>query len=390
MILNNLHIVGNDDNRKSITIKNSLIQKICNENGIKTGEEKIINFENAIIFPGLINSHDHLEFSLFPALGNKTYKNYIDWGEDIHKVNKKQIDSILNIPVELRYQWGIYKNILSGVTTVIQHGKILNVKQKGIIDVYNGGKIFHSVELEKYWRFRINLPGFEQLVVHIAEGTDDFSKKEIKTILGWNFFKKKIVGIHAVALQKEDAKNFEAIVWCPVSNYFLYNATAEIDKFKDETKILFGTDSSASADGNIWEHLRFARNLKLINDEDLFSSLTTIPGKVWNLRSPGIIKENYLADLVVAENKTENRWDSFFSINPGDIIMILKKGEIILWDESVKKQLNLPDKKIKLSTKIILPDGKIKYVDGNLKELVNSIHKYNTDVLFPLKSESPE
>ena len=173
MILNNLHIVGNDDNRKSITIKNSLIQKICNENGIKTGEEKIINFENAIIFPGLINSHDHLEFSLFPALGNKTYKNYIDWGEDIHKVNKKQIDSILNIPVELRYQWGIYKNILSGVTTVIQHGKILNDKQKGIIDVYNGGKIFHSVELEKYWRFRINHQFLRQCEQQVVQNRAD-------------------------------------------------------------------------------------------------------------------------------------------------------------------------------------------------------------------------
>lgn len=390
MILNNPYIIGNGDERKSITINDSIIKKICNETEVKTNKEKIIDFENAIVFPGLINSHDHLEFNLFPSLGNKTYNNYIEWGKDIHIVNKAKIESILQIPIQLRYKWGIYKNLFSGVTTVIQHGKILTDKQNEIIDVYNGGKIFHSVKFEKYWRFRINLPGYEQLAVHIGEGNDDTSKNEIKTLIRWNFFKKKIIGIHAIALQKEDAKNFDAIVWCPVSNYFLYNTTAKIDNLKNKTKILFGTDSTVSANGNIWDHLRFARKLKLLNDKDLFGSLTTVPGKVWNLKSLGAIKENYLADLVVAKNKSKDSWDSFFSINPEDIILILKKGEIVLWDESIKNQLNFSDKEIKLFTKIIQPDDKIKYVLGNLKGLINSIHRYNTEVLFPIKTESPE
>ena len=382
MILNNLYLIGNGDEKKSITINNSIIQSICRENKVKTNNEKTIDFDNAIVFPGLINSHDHLGFNLFPSLAGKTYNNYIEWGEDIHRVNKKQIDSILQIPIQLRYKWGIYKNLISGVTAVLQHGRILNDDQKEIIDVYNGGKIFHSVRLEKYLKLRINLPGFEQIVIHAGEGVDNSSVKEIKTLIKWNLFKKELIGVHAVALKKEDAANFKAIVWCPVSNYFLFNKTAAIDELKNETKILFGTDSAVSAEGNIWEHLRFARKLKLLEDKELFNSLTSAPAEVWDLKSFGEVKENFSADLVVAKNKFNNGLESFFSLNPEDIIMILKKGKIVLWDESIKDQLNFSGDELKLFTSIILSGGK-KYISGDLKNLVNSIHQYNNEIKFP-------
>ena len=42
----------------------------------KSGDP-VIKFHNAIVFPGLINSHEHLDFNLFPQLGNKVYKNYV-------------------------------------------------------------------------------------------------------------------------------------------------------------------------------------------------------------------------------------------------------------------------------------------------------------------------
>ena len=390
MILNNLYITGNGNERKSITINNSVIQNICDENEIKIHNENVIDFDNAIVFPGIINSHDHLEFNLFPSLGNKIYNNYIEWGEDIHKVNKDQIEAILHIPIQLRYKWGIYKNLFSGITTVFQHGKILNYNQKEIIDVYNGGKIFHSVRLEKYWKLLINLPGFERAVIHIGEGNDNSSQEEIKTLIKWNYFKKKIIGIHAIALGKEDANNFEAIIWCPVSNYFLFDKTANVNELKKETKILFGTDSTVSANGNIWDHLRFARKLNLIDDKDLFGSLTATPAGVWNLELLGKIKENYSADLVVAENKLSSTWDSFFSLNPQDIILILKQGKIVLWDKSIKDQLNFPDNEMKLFTKIVLPGGRIKYLLGNLKGLINSIQRYNTNILFPFKIENQD
>ncbi len=265
---------------------------------------------------------------------------------------------------------GHLQKSFSGVTTVFHHGDIFKDYDNEIIDIFTGGKIFHSVKLEKYWKLRINLPGLYPIIIHIGEGKDNSSKEEIKTLIKWNFLKKKIIGIHAIALQKENTKYFRAIVWCPVSNYFLFDKTADIKELNGETKIIFGTDSTVSAEGNIWEHLRFARKLKMLNDKNLFNSLTITPAEVWSLKSLGAIKENYIADLVVAKNKFNVNWDSFYSINPEDIILILKNGKIVFWDEEIKSQLNFLNSKSKLFSKIIL-SGKIKYVLGNLKELIN-------------------
>ncbi len=114
MILNNIYITGEVYGKKSIIINKTGIQNICNENEIKNQSDTIINFENVIAFPGLINTHDHLDFNLFPPLGKRIYKNYMEWGKDIHKVNKDQIESILKIPFQRRYKWGIYKNLFPG------------------------------------------------------------------------------------------------------------------------------------------------------------------------------------------------------------------------------------------------------------------------------------
>src|SRR5690242_9639325 len=123
MRLCNLHMIETDglqhiqmakDKIKAITGDEKTLQNIPNELRIE--------FENAIAFPGLINSHDHLDFNLFPKLGNRIYNNYSEWGKDIHVQNKETIDAVLKIPLPLRTQWGLYKNLLNGITTVVNHG----------------------------------------------------------------------------------------------------------------------------------------------------------------------------------------------------------------------------------------------------------------------------
>lgn len=110
-----------------------------------------LTFDNAIIFPGLINSHDHLDFNLFPALGNKTYNSYTEWGGHIHKKYKHEIAEVLEVPEALRTDWGIYKNLLCGVTTVVNHGKRLK-KHIDLITVYQRPQSLHSVQFEKNGR----------------------------------------------------------------------------------------------------------------------------------------------------------------------------------------------------------------------------------------------
>src|ERR1700755_837193 len=111
MILNNVRIALTGE-EASIGIRDGKITQVLPGHFHNRNQQPEIYFNDAIVFPGLINSHDHLDFNLFPSLGDRTYANYTEWGKYIHEHYKDRIDSVLKIPGILREQWGIYKNLL--------------------------------------------------------------------------------------------------------------------------------------------------------------------------------------------------------------------------------------------------------------------------------------
>jgi cytosine/adenosine deaminase-related metal-dependent hydrolase len=386
MILNNVKIAGtgepvnirvNDD--KIITISSSVFT------GAK--ESLQLTFDNAIIFPGLINSHDHLDFNLFPQLGSKTYGNYTEWGKYIHKNYKQEIAAIVKIPVPLRSQWGVYKNLLCGVTTVVNHGEQLGIGNK-LITVFEESHSLHSVHFEKGWKLKLNNPfkANRPVAIHIGEGDDWLAFNEIDQLTGWNLLQKKLIGIHAVAMSENQAKKFEAIVWCPQSNYFLLNKTARIDLLEKYTNILFGTDSTLTSSWDIWEHLQLARETKLLNDKKLYHTLNQTAADVWQLNS-GEIAAGKNADLVVAKTKNgKTGLDAFFMLTPADLLLVMHQGNIRLFDESLLTGLKTVD--LNSFSKIYI-NGACKYVQGDLPGLIENIKRHNPAINFPVSLTKP-
>ncbi|ANI88445.1 hypothetical protein A9P82_03475 [Arachidicoccus ginsenosidimutans] len=382
MLLHNLKI--SDKDIVHLLIKEKKIEKISFNQAEHNINKEEIYFENCFVFPGLINSHDHLDYNLFPKLGNRVYKNYLEWGTDIHLQNKEMIQEILRVPKALRAMWGVYKNLISGVTTVVQHGEAFELKEVPIT-VFGECVSLHSVRLDKRWKYRLNKPFGEKLpyVIHIGEGTDKERYHEIDELFEWNFFCREIVGVHGIAMNVRQAKKFKALVWCPDSNFFLYNKTAAIDELKHHTKILFGTDSCVSADWNIWHHLREARETKMLDDEALINSVTSLPADIWKINA-GAIKENCGADLMIVKQKNKNYAESFFATNPEDIQLILHKGNIVLFDASLMLQL----KYLSLKTfSVVYVNGEKKYVYGNVPSLIKNIKKYSPEIKFPVDVE---
>ncbi len=340
-----------------------------------------LDFDGAIVFPGLVNSHDHLDFNLFQPLGDRIYSNYTEWGRYIHANYKEDINKVLQVPTALREQWGVYKNLLNGVTTVINHGKKIK-KAASPITVYEDCQCIHSVRFEKKWWLALNNPLKKNVpvAIHTGEGTDISSKDEIDRLLKRNLLKRPLVGIHGVAMNKEQANSFEALVWCPESNDFLLNATAPINCLKKHVPILFGTDSTLTGSWNIWDHIRRARETHYMTDKELISTLTINAAKAWQLGC-GEIAPYKSADLVIANNKGNNS-DAFFSLNPEDILMVISKGAISLFDEELHKQL----KNINSDNyRKIYIKGRCKYVTGDLPQLMQNIKHYYPEANFPVK-----
>ncbi|MDP4215985.1 MAG: amidohydrolase family protein [Bacteroidota bacterium] len=291
----------------------------------------------AIVLPGLINSHDHLDFNLFPAMANRIYSNYRQWGQDIHENNRSQIGEVLRIPQSLRISWGLYKNLLNGVTTVVNHGDRLSIDPDaagiGVLQT----RSLHSVGFEKNWKWKINRPfgGKRAVVIHVGEGTDEMAAREIDRLLAWNLLRTPLIGIHGVAMNEEQAAGFKALVWCIDSNYRLLDRTAAVDRLKNRLPILFGTDSTLTSDWNIWEQIRLARRSGLLTDQELLASLTSKAAPVWGLADTGSLVPGMYADLVVARPGPSTGMDALFSINPEDILLVLYHGKVRLFDAAL-------------------------------------------------------
>ena len=388
MILHNVHIIAEHGTR-TINILNTRIDQIIasNEFSDPGKSEFTIEFDDAIAFPGIINSHDHLEFNLFPKLGNRIYKNYMEWGPDIHKQNKDVIAEVKKIPKQLRAEWGMYKNLLNGITTVVHHGEHVKIEDP-LIDIFQECYSPHSVRLERYLKLKLNNPFLKKWpwVIHVGEGTDTSAYEEINELIRWNFLKKDLIAVHGVAMDINQAKKFKALIWCPDSNLFLLNATARVNELKNELKIIFGTDSAVSASWSIWDQIRLAKNLNLLSDKEIFDSLTKTPAVVWKLSDKGTLTNGKTADIVVAKMKDKsNSLNSFFQTNPEDILLVIKNGEIVLFDEVLKSHLTrdiIPEKFDK-----VFSNNKGKYIKGRLKNLIDKIKSYSSEINVPVGLE---
>ncbi len=385
MLLRNLSVIGKDG-LNDIQIKAGIIDCISPsmEFSSQPRDSAGLVFENALAFPGLINSHDHLDFNLYPQLGNRTYKNYREWGESLHNQFEDEIEKIRKIPESLRTLFGAYKNLINGFTTVINHGEFLQVAGAPV-RVEQNHHVLHSVGFEKNWIIKLNNPFLRSLpfVVHVGEGTDELASLEIDQLIKWNLLKRKLIGVHAVGMSEKQAGSFMGLIWCPASNFFLLGKTANIQALGKKCRILFGTDSTLTATWNAWDHFRNARDTRMASDDAIFEMLTTNAAACWGLSNLGVIDQGRKADLVIArQNPGNSTWDSFYSINPEDILLVIQDGLIRLFDQELLESLCLDAIKPEHFSAVEWNHCR-KYVEGDFPALMNKIRSICPEIVVP-------
>jgi cytosine/adenosine deaminase-related metal-dependent hydrolase len=340
-----------------------------------------LDLEGALVFPGLVNSHDHLDFNLYPQFGERKYEHYAEWGADLHARFQKDISRVQEIHLNIRALWGLYKNLLCGVTTVVNHGARLSFISPPV-RVYQQVQSLHSVRFERYWKIKLNNPlqRNRPCVIHCGEGLNREAEREISQLIQWNYLQRELIGVHGIAMTPSQSAHFEALVWCPESNFFLFDQTARIDSLK--TRILFGTDSTLTSGWNLWEHLRHAREKTGVTVMDLYRMLTYTAGQVWHL--PGYAsEESFPADLVVARPGIDGSGEEqFISLDPSDILLVIRQGEVRLFDESLLSALEKSGLKSKGFFPCLVAD-RVKMVQGNLPLLVQEIKKYLPEWMLP-------
>ncbi len=147
-----------------------------------------VDLRDHLIFPGLINAHDHLHVNAVPPLkaARHPVPNSYAWiaAFQAHFENPAVI-AALQVPKELRLRHGALKNLLAGTTCVAHHDP-----WHPALDALN----FPVALLRDYgWSYALGWPGYGPPVqqsfaatptdrpwlIHLAEGTDATAQAEL-------------------------------------------------------------------------------------------------------------------------------------------------------------------------------------------------------------------
>jgi hypothetical protein len=263
-----------------------------------------INLTGYLLFPGLINAHDHLEFSLFPRLGDGPYQSAEQWAKDIYHPDCSPIREHLEIPKPIRLWWGGIKNLLCGATTVCHHNEFRpDVFDEGFpVRVVNRYTWSHSFQFggdisSVFPRGDSETP----YIIHLGEGTDAGSTAEVFELDRMGLLDARTVIVHGVAL--DDAghdlviRRAAALIWCPGSNLFTLGVTLPTGRIRCNPRTALGSDSSLTA-GDLLDQIHLAHELG-VPKELIFDLVTTRAADVLRLHNgEGSLLAGSIADII--------------------------------------------------------------------------------------------
>jgi cytosine/adenosine deaminase-related metal-dependent hydrolase/ubiquinone/menaquinone biosynthesis C-methylase UbiE len=297
-----------------------------------------IDLSGFLLLPGLINAHDHLEFSLFPNIGDGPYENAKQWADDIHANHASLIARHREVPRSVRLWWGAIRNLVSGVTTVCHHNPITQelVSPGFPVRVVSGFGWAHSLSLEpdlaeKFARNGEDAP----FILHAAEGVDEESAEEVFALDGMHALDQRTVLVHGLGCTPEAVALINqrqgAVVLCPTSNKFLFDHSLSPALVKSLNKVTLGSDSPLTAAGDLLDEIRFARIHIGLDAAKIYDMVTNRAADILRLRrGEGQLRAGSVADVLVVRDCGLSPADMLAQLNISQIELVMLAGRVAL------------------------------------------------------------
>jgi len=340
-----------------------------------------------LVLPGLVNAHDHLEFALFPRMGNGGYANCVDWAEDIHRKQAAVIARHRQIPKETRLWWGGIRNLLCGATTVSHHNPydaevFENDFAVRVVREYGWAHSL-AMDAEAAEKKRATPAGLPFLI-HLAEGIDVRSEGELEELRRDGGLDKDSVLIHGLGLSEKDRALLRAagagLIWCPSSNVFLFGRTLTTQEIESLVHVALGSDSSLTAEGDFLDEVRFALGITQLPVNAIYRFVTRTAARLLRLHEgQGRLRAGGVADMVAVRDRGQGPADMLASLSYRDIQLVLIGGRVQLASEEMLQRL---PRSTRQGLQPLMVEGIVRWIRAPLERLFRETAGYLPEGIF--------
>jgi cytosine/adenosine deaminase-related metal-dependent hydrolase len=286
--------------------------------GVRVGHPVVVAPGGALIFPGLINLHDHPGWAMLPAwpapaadaqptfgrpTGVEPYANRYQWNGaagfgDVSEEQRRLVSAPHDVLTSSEglglsseaVKWAEIRGLLGGQTA----------DQGASGDPATDDELARNVDGFVFGRDRVESSTFpsadrqllarmragevDAFIAHVGEGVRDgerrpgdsySSRAEFRALRDAGLVNDTTVIVHGTALERSDFAAMRAarsprrdrrgdglgakLVWSPLSNLLLYGRTANVyEALAEGVTVSLGTDWSPSGSGNLLEELKVA------------------------------------------------------------------------------------------------------------------------------------
>jgi hypothetical protein len=323
-----------------------------------------------VVSPGLINSHDHINFENAPTLNPDTgerFEHRNDWrkGEEGH--TKLNIGGYANAN---QITWQELRYLMGGATSTVGEGSANGLVRNLTSTTRNQSLGEPAVDFDTFplgdtdgtlLTSGCAYPSIETAASiahdsayfpHVSEGINTAAHNEFiceSQMLngGQNLCVKQSTFIHTVGLTTNDyalmATSGTKMVWSTRTNVSLYGDTARA-QVADRlgVTIALGTDWTVSGSMNMLRELQCADSLNATYLDHYFSDqqlwlMATKNGGVATATSGAIgqLAPGLVADISIFDSKVNKNYRAVIDAKPDDVVAVLRGGKLLYGDKAI-------------------------------------------------------
>lgn len=323
------------------------------------GDVTTIVDTEGVIFPGLIDAHNHVEYNVLPLLDTtKRYQNRDQWPrsaayEHAIKDPRKAVSTAGLTCQAIKH--GEIRALVGGTTSIqgtpykpCVRPLVRNIEQTNFCRDRVKTNVMAAISFPK------GDPSFSEtihedlaadeldaFVVHLAEGIDDHAHGEWKIVSDLGLVVPELVTIHGTALTGAEFDALGAaggkLAWSPLSNFYLYGQTTDVPRaMQAGVLVSLGADWAPSGSANVLAELKVADRVNkvlwgsTITDKQLVQMVTKNPALTFGASAElGAITAGRYADLMVVRRPPTgvSVWRGLIDAHPEDVLLVVVAGD---------------------------------------------------------------